>query len=112
MSENALTVERRAGVVPGDSLYGRLIQPFVLRDVRAVDVACGESTVVFNIHLLNPAEAAKLALDWGRNSRDDSCRWWRNACRRHLSVTVTFSTQCTGKGRRVIHGSPWARSCK
>ena len=62
LGEDALTVECRTRVIPGDGFHGRLIQRAIWRDVRAGDVALGEAAVCFNVDLLDPPKAAELAL--------------------------------------------------
>ena len=63
LREDALAVEQRAGVIPGDGLDRRLVERLVVGDVGAGGIACGEFAVVLDIHLLDAAEAAELALD-------------------------------------------------
>ena len=62
MTEDASLVKKRAGVIPGDCLDGRLVERFVGGNVWAIGIARSECAIIFDIDLLHSAEAAELAL--------------------------------------------------
>ena len=61
--KNSIALGSGTGVVPGDGLDRGLIEFMIVGDVGTAGVSLRERAVTFHIHLLDAAEAAKLALD-------------------------------------------------
>ena len=63
LREDAFTVEKCAGVIPGDGFDRRLVERFVVGDIGAGGIALFEFAVGLDIHLLDATETAELAFD-------------------------------------------------
>ena len=63
LRENAFTVKSGAGVKPADGFDRRLVQRFIIRNIRTACIACGKLTIGLDIDLFDTAKASKLTFD-------------------------------------------------
>ena len=63
LGKDMFAIERRTRVIPGDRLYGRLIERLVFRNIGTVLVALPECAKGFDINLLHSPKAAELSFD-------------------------------------------------